>query len=111
MHNLFRRYCELIYCAVAPVLTIVVTFSLMYLILHVMESGKNILTERKDILTEQEDNLNWCCKIGNKYNIIPAESWGTVDESNPLRTEWSHRFCDNIIGGGGRSNCQNTVVE
>ena len=104
MHNLFMRNGDLIYflkyCVVLPVLTLVVGFSLIYFILYVIIEAWNMMKSSK------QDNLNWCCKIGNEYNIMPGTSWGTLDAKSPLKTEWSKRFCDNIIGGGGRNNCQ-----
>ena len=54
-----------------------------------------------DDIQKRANNLNWCCRIGYQYNIIPRKTWGTVNKNNPLKMEWRKRACDNLIGGKG----------
>ena len=96
------------------VVSIAVTLTLLYIIFfnHFAEKDDprwNIPTQPwvvKDVM-DDDATLDWCCQMGNKYNIIPQKSWGSMDESNPLKAEWADKLCDSIIGGSDKTNCKN----
>ena len=122
--QLYYRLCTLQFCDkfCMSLVAIALIFYLMFLIFPNQfeytwkiphHPDYNKLMERIKQLNDNNDkeDLNWCCNISSEYNIIPEKSWGTLDESNPLRTEWGKALCDIITGGSGRSNCKNNFVE
>ena len=66
----------------------------------------NLVGGKEDDRWKKAMNLSRCCKIAKQFNIIQGKSWGTLKTNSPIKAEWGERFCDNLVGGSKRINCQ-----